>query len=139
MSVLSMFLCFTMLIGTTFAWFTDEVESGVNTIVAGNLDVDVLVNDEDEGLRSIEQYEKLFNDIKLWEPGAVAYENITVVKFERVEACFPHFGQSLFSRKQRELLHDLDLVHLHWNWFVIVESDCGHGVSSCSSLVPKVK
>ena len=40
MSFVSMFLCFTMLLGTTYAWFTDSVESGVNQIVAGNLDVE---------------------------------------------------------------------------------------------------
>ena len=39
LSFASMFLCFAMLLGTTYAWFTDSVNSGVNTIVAGNLDV----------------------------------------------------------------------------------------------------
>ena len=38
-SVLALFLCFTMLIGTTFAWFTDSVTSGSNIIKAGNLDI----------------------------------------------------------------------------------------------------
>ena len=41
MSVLSLFLCFSMLVGTTFAWFTDEVKTNVNKIVAGNLDVNL--------------------------------------------------------------------------------------------------
>ena len=41
LSFVSMFLCFTMLIGTTYAWFTDSVSSGMNTIVAGNLDVEL--------------------------------------------------------------------------------------------------
>ena len=40
-SVLSMMLCLAMLIGSTFAWFTDSVTSGKNTIVAGNLDVEL--------------------------------------------------------------------------------------------------
>ena len=31
-SVLSMLLCFSMLIGTTFAWFTDTASTGVNKI-----------------------------------------------------------------------------------------------------------
>lgn len=39
MSMLSMVLSFVMLLGTTFAWFTDSVSSGVNRITAGNLDV----------------------------------------------------------------------------------------------------
>jgi predicted ribosomally synthesized peptide with SipW-like signal peptide len=39
MSVLSLFLCFSMLLGTTYAWFTDSVSSANNIITAGNLDV----------------------------------------------------------------------------------------------------
>ena len=40
MSVLSMVLCIAMLIGMTFAWFTDTASTGVNKIQAGNLKVD---------------------------------------------------------------------------------------------------
>lgn len=43
MSVLSIAICFAMLIGTTFAWFTDSVTSGNNRIAAGNLEVDLLM------------------------------------------------------------------------------------------------
>lgn len=73
-SVVALILCCSMLVGTTFAWFTDEVTSGVNTIQAGKLDVDALV-----GGKSIEGIDTLFNDVELWEPGAVAYENVTIV------------------------------------------------------------
>ncbi len=38
-SVMSMILCFTMLIGTTFAWFTDTASTGVNKIQAGTLKI----------------------------------------------------------------------------------------------------
>ena len=38
-SIVSLVLCCTMLIGTTFAWFTDTVTSAGNKIQAGNLDV----------------------------------------------------------------------------------------------------
>ena len=34
-SILSLLLCVSMLVGTTFAWFTDEVVTGMNTIAAG--------------------------------------------------------------------------------------------------------
>ena len=40
-SVMALLLCFTMLLGTTFAWFTDSVSNGVNKIVSGNLDVEL--------------------------------------------------------------------------------------------------
>ena len=38
-SVLSFLLCVTMLVGSTFAWFTDTATASVNTIKAGTLDV----------------------------------------------------------------------------------------------------
>ncbi|MBE6647300.1 MAG: hypothetical protein E7611_06675 [Ruminococcaceae bacterium] len=38
-SVLSLFICFTMLLGTTYAWFTDSVTSAGNIIKTGTLDV----------------------------------------------------------------------------------------------------
>lgn len=77
-SVLSLLLCCSMLIGTTFAWFTDSVSSGMNRIMAGNLDLEVYYENENKELTSIETVEKLFEDVTLWEPGAVAYENLTV-------------------------------------------------------------
>ncbi len=40
-SILAICLCLVMLIGSTFAWFTDTASTGVNQIVSGNLDVDI--------------------------------------------------------------------------------------------------
>ena len=42
MSFTSLLLCFAMLAGSTFAWFTDTATTGVNKIVAGNLKVDIV-------------------------------------------------------------------------------------------------
>ena len=41
-SLVALFLCIILLIGTTFAWFTDTASTGVNKIQAGNLDVQLL-------------------------------------------------------------------------------------------------
>lgn len=41
LSALSLLICVSMLIGTTFAWFTDSVTSGQNAIQSGNLDVEL--------------------------------------------------------------------------------------------------
>ena len=38
-SVISLLVCFSMLVGTTFAWFTDSVTSSGNIIKSGTLDV----------------------------------------------------------------------------------------------------
>ena len=73
-SIMSLLLCVSMLVGTTFAWFTDEVVTGMNTIAAGNLDVELLANGA-----SVDSNTKLFDDVTLWEPGAVVYENLQVV------------------------------------------------------------
>lgn len=42
-SLASLVLCFTMLTGTTLAWFVDRVESTNNRIEAGNLEVDLVM------------------------------------------------------------------------------------------------
>ena len=41
-SVMAMLICVAMLIGTTFAWFTDSASTAVNKIQAGTLDVQLL-------------------------------------------------------------------------------------------------
>lgn len=41
-SVVVLLLCFTMLLGATFAWFTDNASSSVNKIQAGTLDIQLL-------------------------------------------------------------------------------------------------
>jgi len=80
-SVLSLLLCCSMLIGTTFAWFTDEVKSGTNIIAAGNLDIELYHSDKAVKDEKVNGGTKLFDDVmsSLWEPGAVAYEVLTVV------------------------------------------------------------
>lgn len=72
-SVISLILCCSMLVGTTFAWFTDEVTTGMNTIAAGNLDVELLADGN-----KVDSATKLFDDVTLWEPGVVLYENLQV-------------------------------------------------------------
>lgn len=72
-SILALLLCVSMLVGTTFAWFTDSVESLNNVITAGNLDVEVTTGNGED----IQDQEVLFDDI-LWEPGVVAYENLNI-------------------------------------------------------------
>lgn len=71
-SVLALFLCFAMLLGTTYAWFTDSVTSGSNIIQSGTLDVD-LVDEQGNSMEGqiIEFVAKdgRAQDAILWEPG----------------------------------------------------------------------
>ena len=81
-SVLSIVMCFAMLISSTFAWFTDEVKSGVNKIVAGNLNVELYHSNGNVAEEKVDEGTNLFVDKNgnaiLWEPGAMVYENFTV-------------------------------------------------------------
>ena len=44
-SAFALVVSIAMLIGTTFAWFTDTASTGVNKIVAGNLDIELQMKD----------------------------------------------------------------------------------------------
>lgn len=68
-SVLSVMLCVAMLVGSTFAWFTDSVTSGKNQIVAGNLDVELEYTTDFNEWKTVESATDLFNKDALWEPG----------------------------------------------------------------------
>ena len=72
-SIISILLCVSMLVGATFAWFTDEVVTGMNTIAAGNLDIELYANG-----KQVNSETKLFDDVTLWEPGVVTYENLEI-------------------------------------------------------------
>ena len=80
LSALSLMLCISMLLGTTFAWFTDSVTSGKNKIVAGNLDIELEYYNGSEW-KPVTEETKLFDDEALWEPGhtEVAYLKLSNV------------------------------------------------------------
>ena len=44
---LVLLLCIAMLVGTTFAWFTDSASTAVNKIQAGNLEIELQMKDKD--------------------------------------------------------------------------------------------
>ena len=82
-SLVSLLLCFAMLAGTTYAWFTDSVASTGNIIMTGNLDVELYhanstTNGSDE---RVDASTLLFADVdsENWEPGAMAWEKFTVL------------------------------------------------------------
>ena len=71
LSVLSMVICVSMLIGSTFAWFTDSATANVNTIKSGNLDVEIVKADGSELTGALKWVAKdgRAQDKILWEPG----------------------------------------------------------------------
>ena len=73
-SALAILMCVAMLIGTTFAWFTDTASTGVNKIQAGNLDVELeYKNSDTTGFTKADKNTKVFKEGALWEPGHVEY------------------------------------------------------------------
>ena len=71
LSVLSMVICVSMLIGSTFAWFTDSATANVNTIKSGDLDVEIVKADGSELTDALKWVAKdgRAQDKILWEPG----------------------------------------------------------------------
>ena len=81
-SILVLALCFSMLLGTTFAWFTDTAASAGNIIQSGSLDVslehaDAILGADDAGWVDASAG-AIFNYDK-WEPG------YTAVKYVKIE------------------------------------------------------
>ncbi len=68
-SVLSIVVCLTMLIGSTFAWFTDTATTGVNKITSGNLDVGLKYSKDFATWNNAEASTEIFDKNALWEPG----------------------------------------------------------------------
>ena len=75
-SVVALFLCFAMLMGTTYAWFTDSVTSENNVIKSGNLDV-TLEYYKGGKWHDVQGASDIITN-ELWEPGAteIAYLRI---------------------------------------------------------------
>ncbi len=74
-SVMAMVLCLAMLVGATFAWFTDTASTGANKIQAGNLDVALEMKDGDNWVSAegktltFKTKDNRAADQILWEPG----------------------------------------------------------------------
>ena len=79
LSLLSMLLCVSMLVGSTYAWFTDTATTGVNKILAGNLDVKLMYSTDMQTWKEATEQTKLFDDNALWEPGYTQVVYLKVV------------------------------------------------------------
>ena len=69
-SVLSIALCLSMLIGTTFAWFTDTASTAVNKITSGTLNVEIQ-SAEGQTISELSWVKAAGHETEsvLWEPG----------------------------------------------------------------------
>ncbi len=83
-SIVALLVCFTMLLGSTYAWFTDVVTSSGNVIKTGTLDVAFTWSDDasaaEDTWNDVEAVgAKPIFDYELWEPG---YTSVRYLKVE---------------------------------------------------------
>ena len=77
-SILSLVLCFVMLLGTTYAWFTDSATSASNIIQTGNLDINMFWSENNEDWNDAEGENALpVFSYDNWEPG---YTEVRYIK-----------------------------------------------------------
>ena len=72
-SIMALVMCVVMLVGTTFAWFTDTASTGVNKITSGNLHVEIQngAGQKVENLKWVKENGDVIANQEgiLWEPG----------------------------------------------------------------------
>ena len=129
-SVMALVMCVVMLVGTTFAWFTDTASTAVNKIVAGNLDVELLMykNSTDGYVNISKDKNPIFGSDKstvaqnnnlntLWEPGktqvaylAIKNEGNLALKYKvALNVTNPVDGKDLYKVMQYAIVPDAKL------------------------------
>ena len=104
-SVMAMLICVAMLIGTTFAWFTDSASTAVNKIQAGNLEIELQMKDNNGNWVNAEGKTLPFlvegkipakGTQILWEPGCTYYvPEVRVVNKGNLAVKFEYIPEAL--------------------------------------------
>ena len=111
LSLLSMLLCVTMLVGTTFAWFTDSVTSSGNVIASGTLELDLeLLDAEKNEWSSIRDNPAPIFNYGNWEPG---YTSVKLLKVDN-EGTLALKWKAVFSADE-ELGELADVIDVYVN------------------------
>ena len=123
MSALSLIICVSMLIGSTFAWFTDSVTSAGNKIVAGTLDVDLyLWNAADNSTEITNESDPIFGVAglaqnsanTLWEPGKTQVVYLSIKNNGNLDLKYkvalnvvnPDGGKDLYKVMKYDIIED---------------------------------
>ena len=112
-SVVALLVCFTMLLGTTFAWFTDSVTSAGNIIQTGTLDVslehaDTVLGVDDAGWTDASTG-AIFN-YSNWEPGYIA---VKYVKIENEGSLDLKFILNIIPNNEAEEVNLADVIEVY--------------------------
>jgi predicted ribosomally synthesized peptide with SipW-like signal peptide len=110
MSAISLLLCISMLIGSTFAWFTDSVTSAGNKIQSGTLKVDLELLDKETGKwNSLKDTKAPIFNYDKWEPG---YVDTKVLKVENEGNLALKWVAKFYSEYQLSILADVIDVYV---------------------------
>lgn len=96
-SALALIMCISMLVGSTFAWFTDSVTSNNNIITSGNLDAELYWSTDANNWEKVTETTNVFSN-QLWEPGHTEVVYLKVVN-EGSLAFKYHLGVNVVSEK----------------------------------------
>lgn len=102
---LTLLMCVSLLVGVTFAWFTDTITNSGNIITAGNISVEWKYREaqSESQYADVTENTALFSDADLWQPGySKSFEfkvsNIGSLPFDwklSIENVEPYGGQNL--------------------------------------------
>lgn len=110
MSAVSLLLCISMLIGSTFAWFTDSVSSASNKIQSGTLKIDLELLDKETGKwNSLKESKAPIFNYDKWEPG---YVDTKILKVENEGNLALKWVAKFYSEKQLSILADVIDVYV---------------------------
>ena len=109
LSLLALVMCISMLIGSTYAWFTDSVTSANNKIQSGTLKLDLELLDKEDGWASIKESKAPIFDYDLWEPG---YTDVKVLKVENEGSLALKWYAKFISADDLSILADVIDVYV---------------------------
>lgn len=99
LSLISLAVIISMLVGTTLAWLTESVTSNSNRIIAGNLDIAVNVYDSASKKYNAIADNSLFDINEPWEPDAVKAAYVEIKNKGLVDVDYS-FAITLTSEKE---------------------------------------
>lgn len=116
LSALSLLMCVSMLIGSTYAWFTDEVTSANNIIKSGTLDVEMMWAKGTEAADAATWYDASTGaifDYDLWEPG---YTEARHIKIENMGTLALNWTLAIVANGEVSELGDVIDVYCYDNY-----------------------
>lgn len=122
LSLLALALCLSLMVGTTLAWFTDSVTTGVNKITAGNLDVELEYSTDGSNWNTVTETTNIFNKDALWEPG---YTEVVYLRVKNVGtlALKYQFGIHVAGKGIGKTAEDKDIDLSQYIEFGVVETN----------------